>query len=81
MKKIKNLADGQVWDSTVNRVSQSTVLREEMIRKDFIIDSAKISADRIRLGEPVGDFWLKGKAKEQLIKNYGLTEDDFKKYL
>ena len=81
MKKIKNLADGQVWDSTVNRVSQSTVLREEMIRKDFIIDSAKISADRIRLGEPVGDFWLKGKAKEQLIKDYGLTEDDFKKYL
>ena len=81
MKKIKNLADGQVWDSTVNRVSQSTVLREEMIRKDFIIDSAKISADRIRLGEPVGDFWLKGKAKEQLIKDYGLTEADFKKYL
>jgi hypothetical protein len=46
MKKIKNLADGQVWDSTVSRVSQSTVLREEIIRKDFIIDSAKISADR-----------------------------------
>ena len=81
MKKIKNLADGQVWDSTVSRVSQSTVLREEMIRKDFIIDSAKISADRIRLGEPVGDFWLKGKAKKRLIKDYGLTEADFKKYL
>ena len=81
MKKIKNLADGQVWDSTVSRVSQSTVLREEMIRKDFIIDSAKINADRIRLGEPVGDFWLEGKAKERLIKDYGLTQADFKKYL
>lgn len=81
MKKIKNLADGQVWDSTISRVSQSTVLREQMIRKDFVLDSAQISANRIKLGEPVGDFWLKGKAKEQLIKDYGLTEADFKKYL
>lgn len=81
MKKIKNIADSKVWDSTVNRVSQSKVLKEQMIRKDFVLDSAQISANRIKLGEPVGDFWLKGRAKEQLIKDYGLTEDDFKKYL
>lgn len=81
MKKIKNVADSQVWDSTVSRVSQSKVLKEQMIRKDFVLDSAQISANRIKLGEPVGDFWLQGKAKEELIKNYGLTEADFKKYL
>ena len=81
MKKIKNLADSSVWDSTVSRVSQSKVLREEMLRKDFILDDAKIAANRIRLGEPVGDYWLEGKAKEQLIKDYGLKTEDFQKYI
>ena len=81
MKKIKNLADSSIWDSTVSRVSQSKVLREEMLRKDFILDDAKIAANRIRLGEPVGDYWLKGKAKEQLIKDYGLKAKDFEKYI
>ena len=81
MKKIKNLADSSVWDSTVSRVSQSKVLREEMLRKDFILDDAKIAANRIRLGEPVGDYWLEGKAKEQLIKDYGLKAGDFQKYI
>jgi hypothetical protein len=81
MKKIKNLADSSVWDSTVSRVSQSKVLREEMLRKDFILDDAKIAANRIRLGESVGDYWLEGKAKEQLIKDYGLKAEDFQKYI
>tara|TARA_S200002703_G_scaffold30746_2_gene26744 strand:- start:157 stop:402 length:246 start_codon:yes stop_codon:yes gene_type:complete len=81
MKKIKNLADSSVWDSTVSRVSQSKVLREEILRKDFILDDAKIAANRIRLGEPVGDYWLEGRAKEQLIKDYGLKAEDFQKYI
>ena len=79
-KKIKTAVDAAVWEANVGRVAQSPTLQREVLRKGYFIDSEAIHARRIKDGEPVGENWLKGKNKEALIKNHGLTEKDFEKY-
>lgn len=37
-------------------------------------------ADKIRAGQPIGDSYIYGRAAVELIRDEGLTEDDFKPY-
>jgi len=80
MKKINKAIDAAMWEANVGRVAQSPTLQREVLRKGYFIDSEAIHAERIKQGETVGENWLKGKNKKALIKDHGLTEEDFKKY-
>jgi len=79
-KKIKTAVDAALWEANVSRVAQSPTLQREVLRKGYFIDSEAIHAKRIKDGQTVGEHWLKGKNKETLIKDHGLTEKDFEKY-
>lgn len=80
MKKIQKAVDAAVWEANVGRVAQSPTLQRDILRKGYFIDSEAIHATKIKNGEVVGEYWLKGKNKKTLIKDHGLTEKDFKKY-
>lgn len=80
MKKLSNFTDAAAWDANVGRVAQSPTLQREVLKKGYFIDSDAIHAQRIKDGVAVGDTWLRGKNKERLIKDHGLTEKDFEKY-
>ena len=78
--KLQKAVDAAIWEANVGRVAQSPTLQREVLRKGYFIDSEAIHATRIKNGEVVGENWLKGKNKEALIRDHGLTEEDFKKY-
>ena len=78
--KLQKAVDAAVWEANVGRVAQSPTLQREVLRKGYFIDSEAIHAQRIKDGQTVGEYWLKGKNKEALIKDHGLTEKDFEKY-
>ena len=69
------------WEARIERASSSQQARKEMkaamVKK---VSSLDIHAKRIRNGEPVADYYLKGKLKQQLLAETDLTEEDFAKY-
>ena len=70
------------WEAHIQRASQSKEARQEfkkvMARKQK--SPLDIHASRINNGEPVADYYLKGKLKQQLLAETDLTEEDFAKY-
>ena len=82
MAQFKRLSGGGAsWDAHVKRASTSPSLAAEYYKSTWRIDTHKIMANRIKNGEGVGEHWLKGKGKKQLLEMTNITEDDFKKYL
>lgn len=69
------------WEARIQRASMSPTARKEMKAalgtKRSPLD---INARRIKNGEPVGDMYLRGKLKQQLLAETDLTEADFAKY-
>ena len=69
------------WAARIERASQSSEARKEMKRRLVKqLSPIDIQAKRIKNGEPVADFYLKGKLKQQLLAETDLTEADFEKY-
>ncbi len=70
------------WEARIQRASQSSEARKEfkktMMRKQK--SPLDIHASRIKNGEPVADYYLKGRLKQQLLAETDLTEEDFAKY-
>lgn len=69
------------WDAHVKKASSSPTYAKEYKRVNYVLNTHEVMAKRIINGEPVGDMWLKGRAKEELLEFTNITESDFKKYL
>lgn len=80
VKKMPNMADAAIWDAQVNRSSTNPAYNRDIKKKGYFLDTHQIMAKRIKNGEPVGDFWLQGKAKQDLLDQTDLRESDFSKY-
>ena len=69
------------WDARIQRASESKQARKEMkaalVKRLSPLD---IQAKRIRNGEAVADYYLRGKLKQQLLAETDLTEEDFAIY-
>ena len=78
--KLSDAARPSVWDAHVTKAASSPVMAREYKKSGYVLDSDKIMAERIRNGDPIGESYLKGKAKERLKKFQHLTEEDFEKY-
>jgi hypothetical protein len=61
------MADAAIWDAQVNKSSTNPDYNRAIKKQGFFLDTHQIVAKRIKNGEPVGDFWLRGKAKEALV--------------
>lgn len=73
--------DKASWDAHVRRASSSPIIAAEYKRSGWKLDRHKVMANRIKNGEGVGQYWLEGKLKKELLEMTDITEDDFKKYL
>lgn len=80
VKKMSNMADAAIWDAQVNRSSTNPTYNRDLKKKGYFLDTHQIMAKRIKNGEPIGDFWLQGKAKQDLLDQTDLRESDFSKY-
>lgn len=80
VKKLSNMADAAIWDAQVNKSSTNPDYNRAIKKQGFFLDTHQIVAKRIKNGEPVGDFWLRGKAKEALLDQTDLKQSDFSKY-
>lgn len=78
--KLSDAARPSVWDAHVQKAASSPVMAREYKKSGYVLDSDKIMAERIRNGDPIGDSYLKGKAKERLKKFQHLSEEHFEKY-
>jgi len=78
--KLSDAARPSVWDAHVTKAASSPVMAREYKKSGYVLDSDKIMAERIRNGDPIGESYLKGKAKERLKKFQHLSEEHFVKY-
>lgn len=69
------------WDAHVKRAASSPHYAKEYKRSNYVLNTQQIMADRIRNGEAIGEMYLSGRLKQELLDTTDLTEDDFKKYL
>ena len=58
------------------REAQSGVFKDE-----WSLDPFDVAARRIRAGEPVGEAYLHGRQKAELMRRTGINEGDIQKYL
>ena len=81
MSQFKQYTANMTWDQRVNRQLNPTARPKVSNPTGFQADSLRINATRIKNGEKVGEHWLKGRLKKQLLQYTDLTENDFKKYV
>ena len=79
-KSINNAVQANVWDAHVARANSSVAARKEYKRSNYELNTHKIMAKRIIDGQNVGECWLKGKLKEELIELGYCKPSDFSKY-
>ena len=80
VKKMSNMADAAIWDAQVNKSSTNPAYNRDIKKKGYFLDTHQIMAKRIKNEEPIGAFWLQGKAKQDLLDQTDLRESDFSKY-
>lgn len=80
VKKVSNATDAAVWDAHIARANSSVAARKEYKRSNYELNAHKINAQRIIDGQNVGECWLKGKLKEELIELGYCKRSDFSKY-
>lgn len=71
---------GTLWEAHVKKAASSPYHAKQYKRFEYDLDPHRINAQRIRNGEAVGEMWLRGQLKEELMEFHGLTEADFKPY-
>ena len=79
-KSINNAVQANVWDAHIARANSSVAARKEYKRSNYELNAHKINAQRIIDGQNVGECWLKGKLKEELIELGYCKRSDFSKY-
>ncbi len=62
------------------RTSTQRTREPQQDTSNSFADTYQLNANRIRLGEPVSETYLKGDMKKKLINEYKLKEEDFDKY-
>jgi len=77
---MKNAINSAVWDAHVARANSSVAARKEYKRSNYELNAHKINAQRIIDGQNVGECWLKGKLKKELIELGYCKPSDFSKY-
>ncbi len=80
IKRISNMADAAIWDQQLAKASSNPEYKREIKTYGYFLDAHQIMAKRIKNGEPVGEFWLKGRLKQQLLDQTDLRPNDFTKY-
>jgi len=80
VRKVSKATDASVWDAHVARANSSVTARKEYKRSSYELNAHKINAQRIIDGQNVGECWLKGKLKEELIELGYCKPSDFSKY-
>jgi hypothetical protein len=68
------------WDAHIKKASSSPAFAKEYKRSNYVLNTHTVMAERIRNGEPVGEMYLTGRLKQELLDLTDLTEDDFQKY-
>ena len=79
MSKFKQIKP-DTWDAHVKKASSSPAFAKEYKRKNYVLNTHTVMAERIRNGEPVGEMYLAGRLKQELLDLTDLTEADFDKY-
>ena len=79
MSKFKQIKP-DTWDAHVKKASSSPAFAREYKRSNYVLNTHMVMADRIRNGEPVGEMYLTGRLKKELLDLTDLTEADFRKY-
>jgi len=77
---MKNAVDSVVWNAHIAKANSSVAARKEYKRSSYELDGYRINANRIVNGERVGEDWLRGKLKEELINLGYCKPSDFEKY-
>ena len=80
VKKASSATNAAVWDAHIARANSSVSARKEYKRSNYELNAHKINAQRIIDGQNVGECWLKGKLKEELIELGYCKQSDFSKY-
>lgn len=81
MSQFKKYDSAMSWDQLIKRGNDKTAVKKVSNPTGFQGDTLQIHAKRIKNGEDVGEFWLKGRLKKQLLEYTDVTEEDFKKYV
>jgi hypothetical protein len=79
MSKFKQVKP-DIWDAHVKKASSSPMFAKEYKRSNYVLNTHEVNANRIRNGEPVGEMYLSGRLKQELLDLTDLTEADFRKY-
>ena len=64
----------------MTRGSHDAYKKEYQAYVGWVADSHRINAERISNGERVGECWLRGRLKQELLDFGLLTRSDFDKY-
>jgi len=81
MSQFKQYDTSMSWDQLLKRGKDKTAIKKVTNPTGFEADSLRINANRIKNGEKIGEPWLQGRLKKQLLKYTDVTEEDFKKYV
>lgn len=79
-KAISRYIENDVWEASVMRGSNDAYNKEYQKVQGWVMDSHKVNAQRIINGEKVGENWLKGRLKKELIEFGYCKLSDFSKY-
>ena len=79
MSKFKQVKP-DVWSAHIQRATSSPHLAKEYKRSTYKVNTHNIMAKRIKNGEEIGESWLKGRLKQELLDLTDITEQDFEKY-
>ena len=77
LKSIGWYVTGDVWSASVTRGSHDAYKKEYQANVGWVADSHRINAERICNGERVGECWLRGRLKQELLDFGLLTRSDF----
>jgi len=80
LKSIGRYVTGDVWSASVTRGSHDAYKKEYQANVGWVADSHRINAERICNGERVGECWLRGRLKQELLDFGLLSRSDFDKY-
>jgi len=81
MKNVTHKAiKANVWDAHIAKANSSVSALKEYKKSNYQVDGYRINANRIVNGEHVGEDWLRGKLKKELIKLGYCKPSDFEKY-
>ena len=81
MSKFKSINKySSEWDAHINKATASPQFAKQYKSHNFVLDSHKIAADKIKNHEAVGEQWIWGLCAAEMIDLGYVTEADLRPY-